>query len=503
MASDPASSITRFGGKTAEQQMLSGSVWMMAMRWAIRGIGLLSTLILARLLAPEDFGVVAMTVASMQILTILFTESGLRLALIRHPDPQPSHYDTAWTLGLLCSFLVGGLIFAVAPLVADFYDEPLVAELMRLLALVPLIHGLESIRVVDLQKRLRFAADFRFNVAVKLSGFVVTVGLALWLQDYRALVWGMVGGAVARAAVSYVMAPYLPRPTLVHTRALFGFSIWVLISHLGEHTADLADRLIAGRLFGAQTVGFYHVASELAVAPARELTVSVGRALRPVYARLLDDPGELGRQYAGALGVIAGISLPATFGLALVADDAVPLVLGEKWQASAPLIAWLAPGFALHFLTRTNYTVLHVLGYARRAALLRWPLVAVVVVSMYLGGRWYGIEGVAGGRFLALLLFLPLPFLVTGRLVHLGMGDFVGALWRPLLACGAMATAVLLGHQEQLALPWRLAIDVAVGALAYVGASLLLWRLAGRPDGLESFVVARLRLARLVPGAVP
>lgn len=497
MTSDrPASSAARFGGKTAGQQMLAGSIWMMGMRWTIRGIGLISTLILARLLAPEDFGLVAMTLAGMQILTILFTESGLRLALIRHRDPQRAHYDTAWTLGLIIAACVALAIFALAPLVGDYFDEPLVVELMRILALLPLIQGLESIRVVDLQKHLRFAADFRFNVAVKLSGFCVTVGLAVWLQDYRALVWGIIAGSSARALISYLVAPYLPRLRLDRARELFGFSVWVLISQLGEHAADLADRLIAGRLFGAGTVGYYHVASELAVAPARELTVSVARALGPVYARLLDDPVELGRKYAAALGVIATISLPAVFGLALVADDAVALVLGEKWRESAPLIAWLAPAFALHYLTRTNYTVLHVMGYARRAALLRWPLVVGIIVAMYVGGRLYGIEGVAAGRFVSLVLFLPWPFLVTGRLVDLGLRDYALALWRPLAASGAMAGAVGLAHQEQLALAWRLSLDVGVGILAYSTALLLVWLLAGRPEGMESHVLARLRALR-------
>ncbi|MEX0760494.1 MAG: oligosaccharide flippase family protein, partial [Tistlia sp.] len=109
----------RFGGKTAEQQMLRGSVWMIGMRWVIRGIGLVSTLILARLLAPEDFGLVAMTLAGMQILTIVFSESGLRLALIRHRDPQRVHYDTAWTLNLIIAAGVALAIVAAAALAAD------------------------------------------------------------------------------------------------------------------------------------------------------------------------------------------------------------------------------------------------------------------------------------------------------------------------------------------------------------------------------------------------
>ncbi|MEX0758090.1 MAG: oligosaccharide flippase family protein, partial [Tistlia sp.] len=372
----------------------------------------------------------------------------------------------------------------------------MITGLMRLLALMPMIQALESIRTVDLQKHLRFSADFRFNIAVKLASFCVTVGLAVWLQDYRALVWGMLSGSAARALISHLVAPHRPRLSLGHARELFGFSMWVLVSQLGEHATDLADRLIAGRLFGAETVGFYHVASEVAVAPARELTVSIARALQPVYARLTDDPAELGRKYAGVLGIIAAVSLAPSFGLALVADDAVALVLGDRWLASAPLIAWLAPAFALHFLTRTNYTVLHVLGYARRAAVLRWPLVAGIVLAMYLGGTHYGIEGVAAGRLAALLLFLPWPFLITGRLVSLGFGDYLGALWRPLAASGAMALAVWLGHQEQFPLVLRLVLDVALGALAYVAASLVLWRIAGRPEGAESFLLAQLRTRR-------
>ncbi len=472
--------------------MLRGSVWMVFMRWAMRGIGLVSTIVLARILSPEDFGLVAMTVAAMQILIVLFSESGFRLALIRAPEPTRQHYDTAWTLSLALAAGVSVLMLLSAPLVAGYFEEPLAAELMRILALVPLLQGLESIRTVDLQKHLRFSADFRFNVVVKLASFVATLGLALWLQDYRALVWGMVAGAAARLLVSYAVAPHLPRPSLAHGRDLAGFSLWVLFSQLGEHATDLADRLIAGRLFGAETVGFYHVASELAVAPARELTVSVARALQPVYALLTDDPPELGRKYLVVLGVVAAISLPPALGLALVAGDAVTLVLGEKWASSAPLVAWLAPAFALHYLTRTNYTVLHILGRARLASLLRWPLVAGIAGAMALGGSHYGIEGVAAGRFFALLAFMPWPFLVAGRLVGLTPVDFAWALWRPLAASGVMALAVALAHQEQLDAVLRLALDVGVGAAAYTLSSFALWLLAGRPEGVESFLLARI-----------
>lgn len=497
MTAPKQNELDRFQGKTAGQQMLHGSVWMVAMRWAMRGIGLVSTLILARLLSPEDFGVVAMTMAGMQILNVLFTESGLRIALIRHPDPQRVHYDTAWTLSILLGALVGLMIFAAAPLVADYFEEPLIADLMRILALSPLIQGFENIGTVNLQKHLRFSADFRFNVATKIAAFVATLGLAVWLQNYWALVLGTLASMVARTLISYLASSYRPRLCLKATSELFGFSVWVLFSGLGEHATNLADRLIAGRLFGPESVGFYHVASELAVAPARELTVSITRALQPVYALLAADPRDLGVKYVSAIGVVATISLPASIGLALVASDLVPIVLGEKWRASGPLIAWLAPAFALHFLTRTSYTLLHVLGRARTATLLRWPVVLLIAVAMYVGGVWYGITGVAAGRFFALLLAMPWPFLVTGHLVHLRVRDFAGALWRPTAAVATMAVVVLLLHQEQLPHLLRLAVDVGVGAVTYAAALLLFWYCAGRPEGgVEAHLAARLRAWR-------
>src|SRR6185312_2887630 len=141
--------------------MLRGSAWAVALRWCIRGTGLLSTLILARLLTPADFGIVAMAMLVVGALEIL-SETGQRLAIIRHPDPTREHYDSAWTISILIGLGLSAGIFAVAPLTVDYFHEPRAVLVIRCLALRALIGGFENIGVVDFRRGLRFQRDFHY-----------------------------------------------------------------------------------------------------------------------------------------------------------------------------------------------------------------------------------------------------------------------------------------------------------------------------------------------------
>jgi O-antigen/teichoic acid export membrane protein len=152
----------------AGRELARGSAWMIGMRWAIRGVGLVSTVILARLLAPDDFGVVAMAMVAVAILQS-FTQSGTDLALLRNTKATHEHYDTAWTLEIIQSVLLAVVLFATAPLVGGHFEDPRVTEVVRILSLRALFGGFQNIGVVNFRRDLQFGQEFR-SVAAQLLG---------------------------------------------------------------------------------------------------------------------------------------------------------------------------------------------------------------------------------------------------------------------------------------------------------------------------------------------
>jgi O-antigen/teichoic acid export membrane protein len=166
----------------AGRELARGSFWMIAMRWVIRGIGFVSTVVLARLLAPDDFGVVAMAMVAVAMLEV-FTQSGSDLALLRAAEPTREHYDAAWTLEIIQQAVLAVVLFTTAPLVGGHFEDPRVTNVIRLLSLRALVGGFQNIGVVSFRRELRFGREFQFGIVKKCATFVVTLVAAVRAEE--------------------------------------------------------------------------------------------------------------------------------------------------------------------------------------------------------------------------------------------------------------------------------------------------------------------------------
>jgi lipopolysaccharide exporter len=186
--------------------IVRGTLFTVAMRWTDRLIGLLSTLVLARLLLPQDFGIIAMATLVIALADLLF-DLGVHATLIQNPAPSPSHFDTAWTLGLLQAAAVALALQLCAPFAAHYFHESRLQSVIQVLALSLLLNSLENIGVVNFQREMRFGQDYVFLFCKRFSGFLVTLACAWWLRSYWALVLGTLGGRLVGVACSYAMHP--------------------------------------------------------------------------------------------------------------------------------------------------------------------------------------------------------------------------------------------------------------------------------------------------------
>ena len=474
-----------------------GSAWMVGLRWAMRGLGLASTFVLARLLSPGDFGLVAMAMVVVGLVEVC-GQTGQQLALIRHPDPQRADYDAVWTLGILVGVAVFLLLCAIAPAAALYFHEPRAVWLIRVLALRPLLAGFDNVGVVAFRKDLRFGRDFLFALLQRLAGIAVTIAVALWLRDERALVAGIVGGSALGVGLSYLLHPYRPRLSVRKIPGLLSFSGWMLLVNVAQYVHDKADEMVVGGVADATAMGRYSVAADTATAPTSEVVLPVTRALFPVFARLGTDMPAVRAAYLDVFSAACLISFATGGGVALVAADFVAVALGPQWHAAVPLVRLLAVGGGLYGIMHNGITVLSATGHARLSALLSTTRTLLIVPPLIAAGLFGSVETIALTRMLMTLLFIPGIFLAIARVLPVTVADMLARLWRPALAALAMAAVVLavqaLGPQN----PWaRLGLGAGSGAVAYGGAVLLLWVMAGRPAGLEAALVGRIRVRAL------
>lgn len=472
-------------------KIVGGSLWMIAMRWSMRVIGLVSTVILARLLTPEDFGLVAMAAITVGLFDLL-ASTGVDLALLQNQKATREHYDTAWTIQVIQGVIVTLLLFFAIEPAAIYFDEPRVRAALAVLALRPLVDGFTNIGIVAFRKELDFAREFRFQVIHKFAGFLIVVVLAVLWRSYWALIVGRVVAGLIAVAISYGMHPYRPRVSFAKMGEIWSFSQWLLLARIGDFGKQQSDKFVVGGTSGTEAMGGYHVAKEIGSMLSHELVYPIRRALFPNFAILVADRVAFERTVLLLIGVIATLIVPVQLGLAAVAVDFVAIVLGPQWSGIAELIAILAVAGLASSLAIAVEFLLPVTDNTRLAAAAAWLELVLLVPVLIVVARSGDLVAVSIARLAVAVAFLPLMFAFVSRSCGIGLGPMLRVMWRPLSAGIAMFLVVRAGYAwfpDYAAL--RLAAAIPVGAVTYCVTMLVLWHLAGRPTGVETMIWKR------------
>jgi O-antigen/teichoic acid export membrane protein len=471
--------------------MFGSAVIVVAMRWTDRLVGLISTLVLARLLIPDDFGIVAMASLTVGLLDALL-DIGVAAALIHKRGFDPDDFSTAWTVRLIQTGLVALIIALAAPFAAEYFNDARVKPVLWLMACTFALEGFENIGIVSFQKEMRFGRDFQFFFIRRVSGVLVTMALAFWTHSYWALPLGSLVGRLTGVGLSYAMHPFRPRFTLIRLRALWSFSQWMMVRSVGIYVDARFDRLLIGGRADAAVVGAYTLADEIAAMPSSELLAPIGRVLFPALVDARERPEAMRQLYLLALALQVMLAVPAAVGVALVARDAVAVLLGERWISAIPFVQVLALVYGSIAVSHAAAYLLLALGRVRAIALLTWlqiGLFGMGAVVVFPQARALDLAHLR----LAVTAIGALCFIATilREVQTLHARDILAATWRPFVAAGVMVIAISLESLDALPLIAALVLKCLIGAVTYSTALLALWTLSGRPDGGESYALAK------------
>ena len=463
---------------------------MVFFRLIDRSLGLISTAILARLLLPADFGLVAMAMSIIGLIE-LATAFGFEIALIQKAKPERIHYDTAFTLNALLAVGGAALTVCLASPAAAFYGEARLVPVMLALGGVWLISGFENIGTVNFRRNMDFASEFRFLAYKRVISFGVAVAAALMLRSYWALVIGTFAGRSAGVILSYLMEPFRPRFSLAATRQMFSFSGWMLVINIASAVIGKIPLYFVGRMFGAQTLGAYTVGAEIAQLAHTELVAPINRAMIPGFSRLANDLETFRRTCIDAAAGILLVVLPASVGIAVLAGPIVRVLLGEHWNEAVPVIQILAFSGAVNAVMSNNSAAYVALGRPYLSAVILLLRIAVLIPMLFLLSKQLGLLGIVYAEFLAAAASLFISYPMLFRQLRVPIRGYVGALWRPLLASVVMGMAVLAvlpesGSDQVFGDAVRdVLIGVPVGILTY---GFMLWslcKLSPRSDSVE------------------
>ena len=480
------------------KKMATGAVWTIVMRFMVRAIGMVSTIILARLLVPEDFGLVA--IASLFV-ALLETTSQVNLStyLIRTQKVDRSYYDTAWTLLVARGGLIAIILVLAAPSIAAFYGDVRLERILYAMAGANALGSLKNIGIVNFQKFLQFDKDFKFTVLTKLSAFAVTILLAVIMRNYWALIIGTLSSHLAALIFSYTMHSYRPKFSLVRTREIIKFAKWLLANNILNFAQRKCDVAVIGKILDAGSLGIYSIARDFSAIVSAEIIQPLHRVLLPGLSKMADDREDARRGFLDGLSVIALLGLPLSVGIGVTADPLVRLALGPNWTGVIPILQVLTIVGVARICVANCGTYLLVLDQPHLTTV---PVLvgAGVGIPLALWGIWVGgMMGAAWAASATSVLLVLVTYTIMWRTCGISPAIIANAIWRSIFSCSVMACVVwqLLDiwspTQSIGGLGFKLFSAVLIGAITYIGVHLAAWRLSGAPVGAEHYALMLVR----------
>lgn len=468
VASDQSAATSEADTKLLDRSLVRGMFWTGLSKWASQVLSWATTILVARMLRPEDYGIVGMAGTFVGVVSLL-NEFGVGIAIVSLRSL--THQAVAQLNGLSVILGIAGFLFCVAlaaPL-ANFYATPEVAPVVIVMAVGFVFSGFRSVPSALLQKELRFRAlalvdgvqvfvQAAFMVAVAFAGF------GYWTL----VVGGVVGTLVGTLATLWVKTYAFARPSMAPLREAITFSWHIVLSRLSWAVQSNADSIVAGKMLGQAALGAYGMALSLAMVPVEKIAAVVSQVTTSLFAAVQKDPVALRRYFLSLTEGFSLVIFPSTVGIALVAEELVPLVLGNKWDEAIAPLQILAFYAAFRAIQTLPPQILFVTGGSR---LGMWNALGVAValpVTFYFCSRW-GTPGIA----LSWLIVHPLAAIQTNwfvfRRINLRGLEYFRALRPAMVGCACMIV-VVLAVKHSVLLNWPLGAKFAGEVLSGVGA---------------------------------
>jgi len=472
-----------------------GVLWTSGGRVATQFVGVLFGIVLARLLGPEEFGLVGMITVVTGFAT-LFSDLGLGAAMIHSQETREEQWSSVFWVNIGVGLALTAIVAALAPLVARFFGNPLLAPVTIALSAGFAIAALGIVPATLLKKELAFKRLTR----AEMGAFVASGAAGIALAVTGAGVWSLVGQSLVATSVRVVLLwrEAAWRPTRQcrweHVRGLAGFSSNALGFSVINYWLRNGDNLLVGRFIGAAALGLYARCYSLMLLPLTSVSRSLAEVLFPTFSRIQENRPRVAQAYLRCTQAVAAITIPMMTGLCILADPFVRTIYGEAWVAMVPILQVLCPVGALQSIGTLNGTLYLSQGRSGRQ-LVVGTVVGVLGLASIAWGLRDGLIGVAGYyAVFSVVVFLPSMHLAVS-LVGLSALDVVRNLLNVIVCSTVMGLVVFAVDRWMLmdSAHWlRLAVGGTLGVAVQVG-MLRVFRVAAWDDvrGLLRRIVAR------------
>ncbi|WP_309043354.1 lipopolysaccharide biosynthesis protein [Marinobacter sediminicola] len=381
---------------TTSLRVLKSAGLLLGMQLVQRGLGIISTLILARLLLPEHFGVVALVIIALQFFELL-VEIGNQQYIIQKTDVTEADLNTAWSMDIVIKSTMFALILILAPFLADFFGTPELSTALAVAAITLPLRALKSPGMMLLAREINYRPIFKLTLWQKGLSFIVVIGWAFISPSHWAIISGTVVSGLIFTIGSYGVHDFRPRWTLIHFRQQWQFSQWLLLRGIVGFTRSQIDNLMVSRLFGTAQLGGYNLVREVSLLPALSAIIPMSEPLLAAISESKADKQALAYRIRLSLALMITVLTPITAFIMMYPELIIRVLLGPDWNEFASL---LEP-FGLFFFTFCLFALISDAIIAQgRVKLLFWFDVistAIIIVTLWLTATG-GLEIMAWAR---------------------------------------------------------------------------------------------------------
>lgn len=460
--------------KTLGEQSLSGVLWVFIDKLGGSSINFLITIVLARLLLPEDFGLVAMVMIFFELSSV-FVESGFSTALIREKTISEIDKSTTFLFNLISSVAIYVALFFCAPLIASFFDQPLLTWIVRVMGLNLIVESVAIIQRSTLTQQIDFKTQTKARfLAVVVSGIVgiglALAGLGVWALIVRIGVMGLM-----ETLSLWRLNPWKPswQFSKASFRKLFGFGSKILSAALLDRFFVHIYKVVIGKFFSAASLGFYTQAGTFTNMVINTLFRTIQRVTYPVLSKLQDDLERLKDGYRKVLKLSSFVIFPAMTLLGVLAEPIIILLVGEKWLPSVPFLQLLCFSGATYHLTTVNLNMLLVLGRSDLSLKLEVIKKTIIAIAIVIGLK-FGIFGLVIGEVIATYINMLINVYYSKKLLNYSLFEQLRDIFPSILI--SLLTGALVFFLRILPYPyviWHVALGLVVGGCTYLGLHLL------------------------------
>ena len=460
----------------SKKTFVSSAAWKMVESLSTRGVSLLISIMLARILLPEDYGVVALTAIFINLSSSLVT-SGLGTALVRKEDVDNVDYTTVFIFCMIIAAVLYVVCFFAAPFIADFYEEPLIKPVLRVQMLSLFLCALGVVRGAMITRQFQFKAQFITNFIATVIGGIAGISMAYMGWGVWALVFYTLIQSGAYSFILFFFVKWKPSKELSFKRmkSLLSFSSFVLFAGVIDFLANNIPGTIYGKRYSVETLGYMSKGNQLPELVCLHTFGAISAVLLPAMAESQTDLARLKAMTRKIVSMSAYILVPMMVGLAFVGERTIIFLFTDKWLPSVPLLYAACISYGLNPFRAINMQLVYALGNAKTAT-------TIEVIRFVLSMLWMGIgvfilelplvSVALIGSFIPVTVVLVTQFVVKGYIGY-SFREFFSDIAAPLMISAVMAVFVYLVGLLQMNNLLVLILQVATGVIVYLALSVI------------------------------